>query len=194
MLILRGPGGFAGGRVCDALVSQIDLFPTACDLAGLPRPAWLQGRSLVALARDEAQEINDQVFAEVTYHAAYEPMRAVHTRRWKYIRRFDGRAAPVLPNCDDGPSKDVWLEHGWRQMRVASEQLYDLVFDPNECANLAGELALAPVLADMRGRLDRWMEETDDPLLRGPVPLPPGAVANDPDGLSPEEPCYGADA
>ena len=32
MLILRGPGGFHGGKVSEALVSQIDLFPTICEL------------------------------------------------------------------------------------------------------------------------------------------------------------------
>jgi hypothetical protein len=64
----------------------------------------------------------------------------------------------------------------------------DLIFDPNEAHNCAGDPALAPVLAGMRARLDEWMRRTDDPLLRGPVALPPGAVANDPDGLSPDEP------
>src|SRR3712207_5287209 len=51
LLILRGPGGFHGGRVSDALVSQIDLFPTICELAGIDRPSWLQGRSLLPLLR-----------------------------------------------------------------------------------------------------------------------------------------------
>ena len=35
MLIVQGPGGFDGGQVVDGLVSQIDLFPTICELAGL---------------------------------------------------------------------------------------------------------------------------------------------------------------
>ena len=188
MLILRGPGGFAGGKVCDAMVSHIDLFPTVCDLLGIEPPAWLQGESVIPLVRGEAEAIHDEVFAEVTYHAAYEPMRAVRTRRWKYIRRFGGRQRPVLPNCDDSPSKDVWLEHGWRERPVAPEQLHDLAFDPNESHNLAGDPATAAVLDEMRGRLDRWMRATDDPLLRGPVPAPPGARVNDPDGLSPSEP------
>jgi N-sulfoglucosamine sulfohydrolase len=44
------------------------------------------------------------------------------------------------------------------------------------------------VLDDMRQRLHEWMQDTHDPLLHGAVPLPPGGVANDPDGRSPEEP------
>lgn len=187
MLIMRGPGGFAGGRVCDALVSQIDLFPTICDLLAIAQPPWLQGRSLLPLLRGEVDQVNEAIFSEVTYHAAYEPQRAVRTQRWKYIRRFSDRPTPVLPNCDDSPSKDLWLAHGWRERTVAAEQLYDLVFDPNEAHNLAGDPALADVLADMRARLDQWMRATDDPLLRGPVPAPPGAQLNDPGGLSPSE-------
>ncbi len=36
----------------------------------------------------------------------------------------------------------------------------------------------------MRERLEDWMRETDDPLLAGDVPAPPGAVLNDPDQRS----------
>jgi arylsulfatase A-like enzyme len=90
MLIMRGPGGFTGGRVIDALVSQIDLFPTVCDLLSIDPPGWLQGKSLLPLIQGKTEQIRDEVFAEVTYHVAYEPQRAVRTQRWKYIRRFDG--------------------------------------------------------------------------------------------------------
>jgi len=187
MLIMRGPGGFDGGRVCDALVSHVDLFPTLCDLLQIEPPDWLQGRSLMPLVRGEADQVRDEVFAEVTYHAAYEPQRAVRTRRWKYIRRFDGREMPVLPNCDDSLSKGVWMRHGWQDRRLAEEQLFDLVFDPTESSNLVDDASMVNVLEDMRARLDRWMRETDDPLLQGPVPAPRGARVNDPDGVSPRE-------
>ena len=186
-LIVRGPGGFTGGKVCQAMVSHLDLCPTICDLLNIEKPAWLQGKSLLPLMRGETRELHDEIFAEVNYHAAYEPMRAVRSERWNYIRHFGGRQHPVLPNCDDSPSKDLWLNNGWRDHIVPQEQLFDVIFDPNETRNLAGDPAYAEALTGMRDRLDAWMKRTEDPLLRGPVKAPPGAVVNDPDGTSPTE-------
>jgi N-sulfoglucosamine sulfohydrolase len=189
LLIVRGPGGFHGGRVSDALVSQVDLFPTICELAGIERPDWVRGQSLLPLVRREAQEIHDAVFAEVTFHAAYEPQRAIRTRRYKYIRRFEnGHDGPVLANIDDSPSKDLLLAHGLAGRAVAGEELYDLVFDPQEAANLAGDPGHAGVLAELRERLERWMEETADPLLTGPVEPAPGSELNHPAQRSPSDP------
>ena len=181
MLIMRGPGGFTGGRVYDALVSQIDIFPTICDLLNIDHPRWLQGTSIMPLIRGETEHLQDAIFAEVTYHAAYEPQRAVRTQRWKYIRRFDHHLGPVLPNCDDSPSKDVLMQYGWRNRQRPLERLYDLIFDPNEACNLAHDQSVGVVLEELRNKLDTWMRATDDPLLHGPVPAPPGAELNDPD-------------
>ncbi len=50
--------------------------------------------------------------------------------------------------------------------------------------NLSDEPAVQPVLQEMRGRLQRWMEETGDPLLAGPMPAPAGAKVNDVDHIS----------
>ncbi|HTU15811.1 MAG TPA: sulfatase [Solirubrobacterales bacterium] len=188
MLLMRGPGGFAGGKVVDSMVSQLDLYPTICDVAGVAHPDFIQGTSMMPLVTGEAVSIHDQIFSEVTYHAAYEPQRAVRTDRWKYIRRFDGRSRPVLANCDDSATKDLLVEAGWGDTPVAAEQLYDLLLDPSESCNLAAAPRCAAKLDEMRGRLEGWMMNTDDPLLRGPVPPPPGAEINDPDQVSPDEP------
>ena len=186
-LIMRGPGGFSGGKVSNAMVSHLDLFPTICDVLNIEHPAWLQGKSLLPLTRGEAEELHDEVFAEVNYHAAYEPMRAARTRQWNYVRRFGDRERPVLPNCDDGLSKDVWLKNGWKNHIVAREELYDCIFDPNETRNLANDSKYAKALSEMRGRLDAWMTRTNDPLLHGSISAPAGAMVNDPDGISPKE-------
>jgi len=184
LLIMRGPGGFHGGRVSDGLVSQIDLFPTLCDLIGAPHPGHLQGRSLVPHVRGQDREVNDAIFAELSYHAAYDPQRAVRTRRHKYVRRFGDRDLPVLANVDDSPSKELLVAAGWAEHPRPREELYDLLFDPGESRNLVDDPEHAAVAMEMRARLDDWMLTTDDPLLHGPVPAPPDAAFNDPDDVS----------
>ena len=187
-LIVRGPQGFTGGRVVDPLVSLIDLVPTVCDAAGIATPAHVQGKSLKPLVDGTAESLHDELFAEVSYHAAYEPMRCVRTERFKYIRRYDERHRLVLPNTDDTPSKQFLLDHGLTDQPRSQEMLYDLIFDPDEANNLVDRSQMADVLTDMRNRLDRWMEETDDPLLPdGHVSAPSGSRVNDVDGLSPRD-------
>jgi N-sulfoglucosamine sulfohydrolase len=156
-----------------------------CDLLGIAPPAWLQGQSLLPVMRGEIER--EAVFSEINFHVAYDPQRAVRTKRWKYIRRFDGRTRPTLPNCDDSPSKSLWMEHGWRERPVAAEQLYDLLFDPNEACNLASDPAYSAVLGELRAQLEAWMKDTGDPLLEGPLERPEGFPFLDPDQTSPSE-------
>jgi N-sulfoglucosamine sulfohydrolase len=188
MMLMRGPDGFSGGKVIDAPISHLDVFPTLCELARIPPPGWLQGSSLMPLIRGEVDRLNEGIFAEVTYHAAYEPQRAIRTERWKYIRRFDDYPHPVLSNCDDSASKSLLVEAGWGEQIVPREQLFDLILDPAEGNNLVADPAKREVLDYLRGRLDTWMRETDDPLLDGPVPPPPGAIVNEPWQISAAEP------
>ncbi|MDE0301198.1 MAG: sulfatase [Candidatus Poribacteria bacterium] len=165
MLIIRGPGGFAGGKVIDCMTSHLDIFPTICDLLQIEPPPWLRGKSLLPLVSQETPELHDELFFEINDHAAYEAVRAVRTGRWKYIRRIDEHRTPVLLNCDNGESKSLWLNHDWEHQPVPEESLYDLVFDPNEKDNLAGQAASQEILTAMRGCLMRWMESTNDSLL-----------------------------
>lgn len=187
MLIMRGPGGFEGGRVVDALVSQLDLMPTVCELAGVARPDWYQGVSIMPLIRGEVEEINEVLFGEVNYHCAYEPLRSVRTGRFKYVRRFSEWNRPMLPNCDPGPTKNALMRLGWGERRLDREELYDLIFDPTEANNLADSADFRNQLGEMRSRLDRWMKETRDPLSDGPIPMPPEAVASSPDDIEPAD-------
>jgi Stf0 sulphotransferase len=103
-----------------------------------------------------------------------------------YFQRSNDPA--VLANIDDGPSKDLVLSNGLADRPIPEERLFDLLYDPNEAHNLADDPAHADVLQEMRGRLQAWMEETDDPLLHGPVPAPVGAEINTRDQRSPDDP------
>jgi arylsulfatase A-like enzyme len=186
-LIIRGPGGFTGGAVVDSLVSLIDLAPTAYDVAGIDCPNFVEGISLRPSVEGKS-EIRSEVFCEVNYHAAYEPMRSVRTERYKYIRRYDGRVRHVLPNMDDTPSKAFMLDHDWEAYPRDQEMLYDLIFDPHEANNMIADPARSGVLTDLRSRLNRWMAETGDPLLvMDPVKAPRGSKVNNVDGRSPRD-------
>ncbi len=187
-LILRGPG-FTGGRVVEELVSLLDLAPIVYHAAGIPAPGFVQGRSLFPLMSSAPVAIHDAIYAESNYHAAYEPMRCIRTARYKYVRRYDGRQRPVLPNVDDNVIKALLLDQGWADQAQRQELLYDLVFDPPEADNLIDAPRLAGVLANLRARLDAWMLSTRDPLGTGSmVRAPAGAVVNDPDDTSPNDP------
>jgi arylsulfatase A-like enzyme len=194
MLIMRGPGGFLGGRVVDELVSHVDLYPTFCELADIDAPSFAQGCSLLPLMRGDSPTARAAVFTELTYHVAYDPQRAIRTPRWKYIRHFDDYGKPVLPNIDDSPSKDLFIEAGWGEREVPREQLFDLVLDPEEGENLAGDPAFEHVRLELRERLEGWMRDSDDPLIDGPIPAPPGARLNRQDQRSAEEPTYTVEA
>jgi len=189
--IWRGPGGFTGGHVIDALTSHVDFAPTLCQTIGVEPPDWYQGTSLLPLVKGEQSQVRDTVYAQINYHAAYQPERCVRTERWKYIRRFNHRNRRILPNCDDSPAKTLLMEHGWATQTLAEQELYDLMLDPNEQRNLldlngrAIESQHQPVLEQRQQQLDDWMDQHDDPLRSGYVEPPAGAEVNDVDMLSP---------
>ena len=190
-LIVKFPRGAHRGKTIDVLVSHLDIFPTLCDIANLEKPSWLEGHSLLPLVRGETNRVRDEIFAEVTYHAAYEPMRCIRTPRYKYIRYFDDFNRVVKPNIDDGASKQFLLATGLIEMRHDdAEMLFDLYFDPSERNNLANDSAYATVKQELATRLHQYMHETHDPLLQGYVPKPQGARVNRKTGLHPYEEDY----
>lgn len=179
-LIMKFAGNQAVGKVSDSLISQIDVYPTICDMLEIRKPDYLQGRSFAGLFTDPEQEINSEVFAEVTYHAAYEPMRCIRTSRYKLIRYFDYHNGYVPANIDASPSKEDMIDAGLLRQTHEREMLFDLVLDPLERKNLVNSNDCKDVYEDLRLRLENWMERTSDPLLRVGyrVPKPEGAWVN----------------
>lgn len=185
-LIMKYPGNPRKGDAIDALVSHIDIYPTLCDMLGMDKPTWLQGKSMLPLLEGRVNKIRDEVFAEVTYHAAYEPMRCIRTERYKYIKFFDDHDRFVPANIDDGLTKSFLIEHGYLEQTRDKEMLFDLYMDPVERVNLIGNSRYKEIYGDLAERLHRWMVQTDDPLLKGKVLKPEGAIANKITCLSPE--------
>jgi N-sulfoglucosamine sulfohydrolase len=186
-LIIKYPDNPMSGHALDPLVSQLDLFPTLCDLAEIPKPDWLQGFSLLPMLEGQKSHIREEVFAELNFHAAREPMRCIRTERYKLIRRYEDFKSIMPSNMDDSPSKTFLLNAGLLNEANSQEMLFDLYLDPLERINLIHEGAYAEVCADLSGRLDQWMKETNDPLLDGNLVAPANARVNEKWTLSPRD-------
>ncbi len=113
---------------------SIDLAPTMLEMAGIDRPARMQGESLVPILRGETPPWRDEFFYEHLFDLGTRipKSRAVRGTRYKYIRYL----------VDD----------------PRNEELYDFQKDPDEAVNLVGDPRYADLLKKMRAKLDDWAE------------------------------------
>lgn len=185
-LIIKYTGNKLRGKATDSLVSHLDIFPTICELLNTGKPDWLEGNSLVPILEAQTKKVREEVFSEVTFHAAYEPMRCIRTNRFKLIMNF-GEDSIVPSNIDDGISKDYLVSNGFLKRRKEQEMLFDLYMDPSERNNLVNIREYEDTYKDLKQRLDQWMKSTNDPLLKGYVEKPIGAKINKSSCLSPRE-------
>lgn len=78
-LIFSGPG-IPNNELRTAQIYLRDLFPTTCDLARIPIPKTVQGRSFKQVIEGRKKKIYDQVFGYFN-----DKQRMVRTDRWKLI-------------------------------------------------------------------------------------------------------------
>lgn len=112
-LIMRGPG-IKGRRRTSAQCYLRDLFPTVCELAGLPIPDTVQGRSLKPVLDEDADQVYDAVFAYFR-----DVQRMVRQDEWKYV---------VYPQAEREQLFDLSAD---------PRELTDLAGDPRYAAILA---------------------------------------------------------
>ena len=139
-LVMRG-AGLTAHSDCDRLVSQLDIFPTVLDAAGVEPPSNLPARNLRPLLVDDSADWEDMIFIE------QEETRALRTSRWLYVKRFKGNA-------------DVPL----------ADELYDLQADPEEKVNVIEQHAgIVPILDDKLTAFFDQHANPDFDLWRGGV-------------------------
>ncbi|QQE13826.1 sulfatase [Planctomycetota bacterium] len=184
LLIMKGPG-IQPGQVNDALISQVDIFPTICDCIGIKHPNWLEGQSFKPVIDGQKDQIQDSVFASVNVHVSKEVSRMARTKELLYIRRYGSRNTVALPNCDSGLTKNVLMRSGWQDKYMDREYLFDLIHDPMETCNVATQSDYQDKLQHMRGRLEAWQIRTSDPLLHGDIPIHGQAIIKDPNEIEP---------
>ncbi len=147
--ILRYPAKVGAGRKRDLLLSTVDIMPTVLGMCGVKGPAAMDGVDLSPVLRGESGEEPESIFLYNQPHTGNNvgaSWRAVRTKRYLY----------AVTNAGD------WL-------------LYDVLKDPYELHNLAGDPSVAPDVAHLRGLLTDWRRKADDELnLEGEVRTPGG--------------------
>jgi len=149
------------GATIPGLASIVDLAPTMLDLAGVDKPASMEGFSLLPLVAGSKTAVRDSTFSEnnfADFKTAVEDAaddtereailgngtvrsRCVRTSRYKYIRYHETK--PLI------------------------EQLWDIRADPFELNDLASNPAHAATLASMRRRCDDYIRMTAAGRNRG---------------------------
>ena len=79
------PGVTTPDSTCERTVDLTTVYPTICDLAGLPVPAHVEGKSIKSLLLDPQTSWDHP--AITTWH---RNNHAIRTERWRYIRYADG--------------------------------------------------------------------------------------------------------
>jgi len=129
-LMIRYPRRIPAGIVRDEMVLDTDLAPTFLDLAGIPAPAHMQGKSVLPLAKT-----SDPSFRKEWYYEYFEwpnpeavrPCRGIRTERYKLIHYV---------------------------MEPQEYEIYDLHKDPDETKNLYGVADYASLQKDLLDRLE----------------------------------------
>jgi len=134
-LMVRYPKRIKPGVVRDEMVLDIDIAPTLLDLAGLPTPPKMQGKSILPLAKAADPDFRKEWFYEYFEYPNPEgvhPCCGIRTERYKLI-----------------------------QYTLAPQEfeMYDLQTDPGELNNLYGRPEHAALQADLLIRMDKLQQK-----------------------------------
>ena len=169
--IIWAPGR-APQSVRNDYVAHIDMAATSLYFAGIPIPEGMQSnplygpeyrtRSFVVSGRDRCDETVDRI-------------RSVRQGDYLYIRNYHWQRPYLQPNAYKD-KKDVMIRmrelHATGKLNAAQslimaesrpkEELYDVVKDPHNLHNLAGDATHTDALVSLRTTLDKWVIESGD--------------------------------
>jgi len=156
-LIFVGPG-IPQGKSTQAFSYLLDVYPTLCDLIGIPRPADLEGESLRPLWEGKKDRVRDSVFLPFI-----DIQRAVRDERWKLIcylkishmQLFDLQTDPdEKTNLIDRPESAEHVQRLLRLMIQWQAKVGDTLQLPTENK--------PPEAVDLKGRKrvpDQWQPD-----------------------------------
>ena len=157
-LIFAAPN-MKGGQTSNSLTEFVDVFPTLCDLSGLPIPQNLAGKTLKPLMQDTKATV--KTFSMSQYPRKLKKATksdAVKTdpelgKLMGYSMRTDKYRYTVWLNRDFRSSKDAYSAD-----RVYTIELYDYEKDPLEKVNVAKDKNYAAVSKDLQAKMEEYLK------------------------------------
>ncbi len=125
-LFIHAPGVSRDGAKTRQPATLTDLYPTLCELAGLPVPAQCDGVSLVPQLKNPSTPRATPALTSYVFKGETAPSHGVADARYRLIRYGNG-----------------------------FEELYDLETDPHEFTNRAADPALATVKSRLTAALPK---------------------------------------
>ncbi|APZ96348.1 sulfatase family protein [Fuerstiella marisgermanici] len=173
-LVAHWPAGIQHTGPSVSLVSVIDLAPTILKVAGCDVPETMQGVSMQPLFDDSSAGIRQYAFSEHNWHDYEAHGRSVRHGDYMLLKNFRTQL-PLQGPADSvrSPSHEKLLalkEAG--QLSAAQQdvflaprpevELYNVVADPHQLNNLAGNPAHQKQQSELAAVLEQWMDETGD--------------------------------
>ena len=181
------PPEYRAGGTSSRLVGFIDLAPTLLSIAGVKPPGHMQGQAFAG--KYVTPEPEYMYGFRGRMDERYDMVRSIRDERYIYIRNFKphriygqfisymfqtpttrvwfeqaGKSEPRAPLLVNGPLVDmVPQQFFWNEK--PTEELYDLLSDPDEVRNLANDVSredVKPVLQRMRRALRDWQVKIRD--------------------------------
>ncbi|MBT8184001.1 MAG: sulfatase [Eudoraea sp.] len=158
----------------NSLISFIDFAPTVLSLAGIEPPKVMQGKAHFGdyINTGTSEYV---FFSSDRFDGMVDRLRAVRSRRYKYIKNFNTDISNALPVSyrEQMPMmqklNELWekqeldsLQALWFRTPKPEEELYDLQEDPYEFVNLAGREEFQDTLLLLRNVLNEWIKNTND--------------------------------
>ncbi|MEX0332424.1 MAG: sulfatase [Puniceicoccaceae bacterium] len=175
-LVAHWPKGkLADGAASESLISTIDLAPTILQVAGIPVPKHVQGKSMLPVLREPGKEIREALYGERNWHVQIGVSRMLRKGHFVYFRDFTpGFYSFQMVDHNKGAYAELLRlkEAGQlspEQAEVFStnrpeESLFNLKEDPNQLHNLVGKAEYTAIISDMRSLLADWQAKTGDSI------------------------------
>lgn len=168
--------------VTKSLVSTIDVSATCLELAGVKKPACVQGQSFVPILGDPNAEVREVIFSEHNWHVYKNHERMMRFGNYVYIKNNYPNQQNLCSESDTyyPAGEELWKAHAAgktisQQQQIFAnpcpdEELFDVSKDPHQFTNLAGDPQYAKQLEKGRDLIEKWTLQTGDSIPQNPTP------------------------